>query len=98
MVPKGKKGRKATNYLLAYFGGGTEVPVSAITAMMDEPSFEQHLPVLLNLDPQILDEGGTTVEIIQALMGVIEEMFRAFGTEEVETALKNLPEEGQVSE
>lgn len=88
-APKGRKGRKATNYLLKMLGSG-EANVSDIVSLLEDPTFEsEHLPVLLGTSTDFLEEEGTTTEIINAITAVITEMFEGFATPEVDAAVKN---------
>lgn len=94
-VPKGKKGRKATNYLLAKFGNEEEsgFDLTGIINLLDESQFEDvHLPALLGLDKKFLEEEGTTAELIAAITTVISELFKGFETEEMQAALGNSEE------
>ncbi|NIR26612.1 MAG: hypothetical protein GWN77_06560, partial [Gammaproteobacteria bacterium] len=66
-------GRKATNFLMAKLGSGDSTS-DDIFALLDDEHFEMHLPVLLGLDQEFLDENGTSFEIMAAVFAVINEM------------------------
>lgn len=90
VLPKGKKGRKATNFLLKNLGGTESVGIDSIINLLESDEFEQHhMPAILGLKKEYLDEEGTTMELIQALMKVIDSMLKGLDEPEVQTALKN---------
>jgi len=92
VMPRGRKGRRATNFLLARLGA-SNVDLGVIANLLNDEEFEaQHLPVLLGIGPDVLETEGTTVEVLDALMKVINEMFKGFGTPEMDAALKNSTE------
>lgn len=89
VMPKGKRGRRATNFVLARLGA-SNVDVNVIVNLLNDEEFEaQHLPVLLGVDQTVLETEGTTMEIIEALLKIMALMFQTMSTPEVETALKN---------
>jgi len=88
-LPRGRQGRKATNYLIKKFSG-ENVDMEAIIDVLDDSEFEsKYLPAILGVEPSVVEEGGTTAEILNALMAVVVELFAAFETPEVEEATKN---------
>jgi hypothetical protein len=87
VAPRGRKGRKATNYLMAKLGSGTDA--DDIFELLSDEHFELHLPVLLGVDEKFLEENGTSFEIMSAVFSVINEMNQAFDMPEVDAALKN---------
>jgi len=89
-APRGRQGRKATNFLIMELGRGSDVDVTSIIKLLDSEEFDQkYLPVLLNVEPKFLDEEGTSGEILNGLMKVVEEVFKGFAEPEVEAALGN---------
>jgi len=97
-APKGKNGRRATAYLLSVLGtdfsGDSQAKfMQVITQMFQEENFERHLPALLGVDAKLLEDEGDLGEILQAVLGQVERIFKAFNREDVSTALKNSPDE-----
>lgn len=89
VLPRGRKGRKATNFLLSKFGDAG-ADVGGIIDIMDSDEFEEkHLPVILGIDKKILEEEGTSGEILQVIMMVVSELFSALEEPDVEEAVKN---------
>jgi len=89
-VPKGKKGRRATNYLLSKLGGASGEGLDGIVGLLDDPEFENiHMPIILGLSEKYLEEEGTTIELVNALTTIIGQMFEGFKEPEVEAALGN---------
>jgi len=101
--PRGRNGRRATNYLItkASFKEGEETNVTDLLAMLDEKEFlEIHLPAFLSKeDAKYVDEHATTGELLNMIMAILGEVFEGFSTPEMDAALKNLPgaqaEEGE---
>jgi len=96
-APRGKNGRRATAYLLSvlgsdFSGGDQNKFMGLITQMFQQEEFERHLPSLLGVDAKTLEEEGDLGEILQAVLGQVERIFRTFNREDVSTALKNSPE------
>jgi hypothetical protein len=67
--------------------------MESLLQLLNEKEFEDvHLPVILGVSKDYLEEEGTSMELIMAIMVVIQEMFETFNREEVQAALGNSPE------
>lgn len=89
VAPKGRKGRKATSYVLGQFGDKGEVSNLELFSLFGSDEFEANLPTLLGVPDKVLDEEGDSGEILNALMKCIEKIYESLGRDDVETALKN---------
>lgn len=102
VAPKGKKGRKATGYVLERFGvasSGTELDSAALFALIGDDEFEDHyMAPFLGIEKDILDEEGTTIEILNGIMAVFGVLMEGMETEEVDAALKNSTAESEEAE
>ena len=100
-TPKGKKGRKASAHVMTMFSevGADGVSESHIMELITDSDFEdQHLPAFIGVDKKTLEEDGTIIEILNAVMLTSNKLFEQFGTDEGEEALKNSEEGQQVAE
>jgi hypothetical protein len=89
VAPKGRKGRRATAFILGKFGEEGNVTDRDIFALFGSDEFEDHLPDLLGVPSEILDESGDTGEIMNALFACIEQIYESLSKENIATALKN---------
>lgn len=86
-TPRGRAGRKATNFLISSAQAGN---VDQLTELMDNETFlTDHLPAFLGEDAKFVDENATTAELLNVILAVLNEVFSAFGQPEVSAALKN---------
>lgn len=92
--PRGRKGRASTNYLIKYVSGGDESSVEELLGLTEDKLFlDNHLPQFFEKeDAEWVDENATTGELLALIMQLVEEVFAAFNTPEVDAATKNSPE------
>ena len=102
IAPKGKKGRKATGFVLERFGissGGSDLNATDIFALIGDDEFEDHyMAPFLGIDKNILAEDGTTIEILNGIMEVFTVLMEGMETDEVDAALKNSTAEQEKAE
>ena len=89
VAPKGRKGRRATAFILGQFGQEGVVTNESIFKLFGSDEFEDHLPDLLGVSADVLDKSGDTGEIMTALFACIEQIYASLSKEDVETAVKN---------
>lgn len=93
--PRGRNGRRATNYLIAFIGSGQEeADVAKLLSLTVEDDFlDSHLPQFMSKeDAKFVDENATTGELLQLVMDITTKVFEGFQEPEVDAALKNSPE------
>ena len=92
--PRGRNGRRATNFLLKFASGGDdETGVEEFVSLTENDEFlDVHLrSFLAEKDAEFADENATTGELLNLIMAVVENVFESFGTPEMDAALKNSP-------
>lgn len=89
VAPKGRRGRRATAFILGQFGEEGNVTNKDIFTLFGSDEFEDHLPDLLGVPSGVLDESGDTGEIMTALFACIEQIYESLSREDTATALKN---------
>ncbi len=92
--PRGRNGRRATNYLITFIGGGQdEADIEKLLSLTVEDKFlDHHLPQFMSeKDAKFVDENATTGELLQLVMDITTKVFEGFQEPEVDAALKNLP-------
>lgn len=94
--PRGRNGRRATNYLVTFVSGGgdDEQSIQKILELTVEDEFlDNHLPHFLSKeDAKFVDENATTGELLSLVLEIVTNVFEAFQTPEMEASLKNSPE------
>lgn len=88
--PKGMHGVRAVNFVMKHFQGGREQnTVEFIGAMLDDEQFwGQHLPHLLGVSKDVIDEIDYA-EVLSAVLVVVSSIVEGFQLPEVEAALGN---------
>lgn len=95
LEPRGRKGRKATNWLISSMGQITgdesEVGIDRLTGLIDDADFlDIHLAAFVGKDAaKKIDEDATTGEMLTGILQIVEEVFESFAVPEVEAAVKN---------
>ena len=96
LEPRGRKGRKATSWLLSNIGDLTgaesdEAGINRLISLVDNEEFlEHHLIVFVGKDAaKKIDERATTAEMLAGILDIINEVFEGFSAPEVEAAVKN---------
>lgn len=95
--PRGRKGRRATNWLIAKVSemretdGSEGAEVAKLTALVDDDQFlDHHLKAFVGDEvAKEVDENATVGEMLSMLTAIIQEVFEGFEVPEVDAALKN---------
>jgi hypothetical protein len=89
VAPKGRKGRKATAWLMNQFGSGEEADSSAFLDVFEGDELDEHLPTLLGLPDNVIEEEGDLGEMFTAVMAVVSVVTSKMSAPEVDAAAKN---------
>lgn len=91
--PRGRNGRRATNYLITHVSGEGEQSVADLLELTEDDTFlDNHLPQFLSKeDAKFVDENATTGELLALVLEVVTGVFEAFQVPEMDAALKNSP-------
>lgn len=90
-LPRGRAGRKATNFVLKKVSSGEQNISSVLDLTTDETFLDSHLASFVGGEEnaKYIDENGSDGDLFALIMRVVEDVSKAFQTEEVEAALKN---------
>lgn len=90
--PRGRNGRRATNWLITQVGDiSSEDETRQLFNLLDDKEFlEKHLEAFVGKDAAMhIDKNASVAEMVNGVMVIIAQVFEGFETTEVEAAVKN---------